>query len=142
MHTDDNLSQHGQDFLAYPTHRMTCYFASEADFHAAMKTFAAAGFDVNDIYVLHGSEGIDVLDIDGTRHGVLARLSRLVQSVLADSEIREFEQMKAHLEQGHIVIGVHAHGDAERERVRQIMHDHRGHHIVYFANFYIETVEQ
>lgn len=142
MNNDRNPGQRGDDFLAYPTQRMTCYFESATDFRAAMKALAEAGFDVGDVYVLHGEKGIDVLDIDGQRHGVLARISRLVQSVMADSEIHEFELMKEHLEQGHTVIGVHAYNEQERARVQQIMHDHNGHHIVYFANFYIETVEE
>ena len=131
-----------KEFMIYPTHRVTCYFETQQEFQSAMKQFADAGFDVNDIFVLHGHAGIEMLDIDGQRHGILARLSRIVQKIMSDYETHQYEIMQEHLEQGHIVIGVNAPHEAEREQVRQIMHDNHGHHIMYFGQFYIETIEE
>lgn len=142
MSNDEHLTTATDEFISYPTHRITCYFETVDAFRAAMKRFAAEGFDVKDILVLHGQEGIELLDPDGRYHGTLARLSRLLHKVMSEFEVHEFEIMQEHLEQGHIVIGVHAPNDAEREKAHQIMHDCGGHHIMYFANFYIETIEE
>jgi hypothetical protein len=131
-----------EQFMAYPTHRVTCYFESQADFQSAMKQFAAAGFDVKDIFVLHGQRGVEILDIDGERHGMLARLSRMVQRIMSEYEVQQYEIMKEHLEQGHIVIGVSAPHEQEREKIHRIMHDNHGHHIMYFGQLYIETIEE
>ena len=107
-----------------------------------MRAFAEAGFQTDDIHVLHGSEGVRILDIDGSRHGTLARISRLMHAAMSDTETREMELMKEHLEQGHIVVAVPASDEDRRERARRIMHDHGGHHITFFARFHIEEVEE
>lgn len=119
-----------EEFMAYPTHRVTCYFEKQSDFQSAMKQFAAAGFDSQDIVVLHGDRGVEILDIDGQRHGMLARLSRAVQRIMSEYEVQQYEIMKEHLEQGHIVIGVSAPQENEREKVHRIMHDNHAHHIM------------
>jgi hypothetical protein len=131
-----------EEFMAYPTHRVTCYFENQSDFQSAMKHFAAAGFDTNDIFVLHGRRGIEILDIGGERHGILARLSRAVQRIMSEYEVHQYEIMKEHLEQDHIVIGVSAPLEEEREKIHRIMHDNHGHHIMYFGQLYIETIEE
>lgn len=140
--SDPNLTHHPTQFFNYPTNRLTCYFETKDRFDAALRTLADAGFDVDDIHVLHGSEGVDILDIDGSRHGTLARISRLMHTVMSDTETHEMELMREHLEQGHIVIAVPAAHDDAREQVRRIMHDNDGHHITFFSRFYIENVEE
>ena len=138
----DNLSHHPDDFFSYPTNRLTCYFNTTDDLHAAMLAFANAGLDTDDIYVLHGSKGLEILDIDGKQHGTLAQLTRLVQAAMSDTETHEMELMKTQLEAGHSVIAVPAITHERREQVRTIMHDNQGHHITFFARFYIENVEE
>lgn len=142
MSEKDTLNQHPDGFLSYPTHRLTCYFEMLDAYQAAMRAFAEAGFDTGDIHVLHGSDGIEYLDIDGSRHGTLARLSRLLHSVMSDTEVKEMERMKEHLEQGHVIVAVPAADHALREHATRIMHDNGGHHITYFARFYIEDIEE
>ena len=142
MSTQENLSTHTDQILTYPTNRLTCYFENMDDFQKAMRNFAKAGFDVSDIHVLHGKAGVEILDIDGSRHGTLARISRLIQSIMADSEIHEFEAMRDHLEQGHIVIAVSTPAQKERDTAHAIMHDNNGHHITFFSRFYVETIEE
>lgn len=142
MSDHDNVNAHAEEMMTYPTNRLTCYFEKKEDFQQAMREFAGENFDISDIYVLQGQEGIEVLDIDGSQHGILARISRLVQSVMADSEIHEFELMREHLEQGHIVIAVHTPEQYQRDTAQRIMHNHNGHHITFFSRFYVETIEE
>ena len=142
MSTQENLSTHTGHMLTYPTNRLACYFEDIDNFQRAMRDFAKSGFDVSDIHVLHGKAGVEILDIDGSRHGTLARISRLIQSAMADSEIHELETMRDQLEQGHIVIAVATPKQEKRDVAQSIMHNHNGHHITFFARFYVETFEE
>lgn len=131
-----------EDFIPYLTNRLTCYFEQVSDYRAAIKQFAAAGFDTDSILVLQGGEGIEKLDPEGDHHGTFARLSRLVQKIMSEHEKHEFEKLEEHMRQGHIVIAVEARDNNVREKAHQIMHDNNGHHITYFSRFYIETIEE
>ena len=142
MSGQENLTTNTDHMMTYPTNRLTCYFENINDFQNAMRDFAKAGFGISDIQVLHGQEGVEILDIDGSRHGTLARISRLIQTVMAKSEVQEFELMRDHLQQGHIVIAVPASEQQERELAQNIMHDNNGHHITFFARFYVEIIEE
>ncbi|MEM7539504.1 MAG: hypothetical protein AAF639_45530 [Chloroflexota bacterium] len=75
-----------------------------------------AGFDEKKASLLHGQEGLDFLDLDGSRHGFFATMVRKYQS-LSGPEARMIEQAQAVLEHNRYVVGFWTDG-SEEERFR------------------------
>jgi hypothetical protein len=61
------------DFIPYPTNRVVGTLADAKSAHAAINALLEAGFDRQDIDILHGDEDIQRLDPTGEEHGFLAQ---------------------------------------------------------------------
>jgi hypothetical protein len=56
-------------------------------------------------------------------------------------DLDALEQARSELSQGHSLILVAVHDDAERMRVHDILHEHGGHSMRYFGYWTITTLE-
>ena len=105
-----------QRFIPYPTNRVVGTIADAAGAHAAIQALLQAGFDPQDIDILHGEADIHRLDPTGAAHGFLAQFQRtLIRSL---GPVEEYKHLKHHLEDvraGRFVIMVLA---KEREQAR------------------------
>ena len=80
-----------------------------------------SGFDKDKATTLHGQEGLDYLDLDGSRHGFFAKMVRKYQS-LSGPEARMIEQGQAVLEHGRYLVALWTDGsEEERFRAFEIM---------------------
>ena len=71
-----------QRFIPYPTNRVVGTIADAAGAHAAIQALLQAGFDPQDIDILHGEADIHRLDPTGAAHGFLAQFQRtLIRSL-------------------------------------------------------------
>jgi NAD(P)-dependent dehydrogenase (short-subunit alcohol dehydrogenase family) len=96
-----------QDFIHYPTNRVVGTIVDTADAHAAIEALLQAGFDRQDIDILHGEAGIDRLDPTGAEHGFLAQFQRTLIRIASPAE--EFKHLSRHIDDvraGRIVIMV------------------------------------
>ena len=102
------------DFIPYPTNRVVGTIADAVGAHAAIQALLEAGFDAQDIDILHGEADIHRLDPTGAAHGFLAKFQRTLIRNLGPVE--EYKHLKHHLEDvraGRFVIMVLA---KEREQ--------------------------
>lgn len=100
------------------------------DVPAVVGDLLAAHLPLDGIHVYCCREGIDALDPSGTKHGLRARITRMVQSVTYDDD--HLEVIESHLEAGHALIGVAA-DDSNQDSVATILRRHGGHDLVHYG---------
>lgn len=136
-----NITQYPEHFVSYPTHRVSGLFNTVKEAEAAVKTLVKAGYEKEDMYILHGEKGIKALDPDGDEHGFWAKISRMLHAHFSDTESSIIEELVEHLHQGKVGMAVHAYTEDEREYVKSVMQKHNGFHLVYYAHLYIEDLD-
>ena len=102
----------------------------QTDIPAVTADLLAEHMPLDGIHIYCCSEGVDALDLTGTRHGLRARITRLVQSVGYEAD--HLKRIESELEAGHALIGVAVDDDRKRD-VAQILHRHGGHDVVYYG---------
>lgn len=122
-----------RDFIPYPTNRVVGTIADAAGAHAAIEALLQAGFDPQDIDILHGEAGANRLDLTGSEHGFLAQFQRTLIRIAAPAG--EFKHLRHHIDDvraGRIVIMVLT---KEREK-RNVAADILNAHGAEFVGFY------
>ena len=121
------------DFIPYPTNRVVGTVADATNAHAAINALLQAGFDRQDIDILHGDGDIQRLDPTGEKHGFLAQFQRTLLRLAGPAE--EYTQLRHHVEDvraGRFVLMVLARKRDERVRAADIL----GAHGAEFIGFY------
>jgi predicted SnoaL-like aldol condensation-catalyzing enzyme len=121
------------DFIPYPTHRVVGTIAEPKAAQAAIEALLSAGFEQEDIDILHGEKDLHRLDPTGAEHGFLTRFQRTLIRTAGPAE--EFRHLKHHVEDvraGRFVIMVLA---KEREK-RHLAADLLNSYGAEFVGFY------
>lgn len=100
-----NPDPHAQGYVFIPTNRVTGLFASYDDLQGALRALQSLGFDPQHIEVFAGTEGAELLDRCGQRHGVPTWLVRNLAALVSD-DAALLQQADAVLRAGGGVIGV------------------------------------
>lgn len=100
-----NPDPHAQGYVFIPTNRVTGLFASYDDLQGALRALQPLGFDPQHIEVFAGTEGAELLDLCGQRHGVATWLVRNLAALVSD-DAALLQQADAVLRAGGGVIGV------------------------------------
>jgi hypothetical protein len=100
---------------------------------------AAAGLDGDRIEIVTADEAMTSEEpIGGSGlHGILARFG-----LSLGDELDAIEQARHELGLGHALILVAVHGDAERERVHEILLENCGHSMRYFGQWTITSLDR
>ncbi len=104
----------------------------ERDIPEVTADLLAARIPLDGIHIYCCSEGADTLDLTGSKHGLLARINRLVKSVAYEGD--HLQRIQTELEAGHALIGV-AVGNERKGDVAKILHRHGGHDVVYYGDY-------
>jgi uncharacterized protein (TIGR02246 family) len=111
----NSASTERRDF-AYPTNRVVGTVADGGNARAATGALLQAGFNMDDIDILHGEKDLERLDEIGAEHGFIAQFQR---TMIRTFELEEFKHLTHHLEDvraGRFVIMVLA-----KRRVQRIV---------------------
>ena len=93
---------------------------------------------VPDVQILSGAEGAEVLDSDGSEHGVFGRLMRTVERMSAEIDhLREYERA---VREGSAVVVVPAKEAPLREQATEIYRKHNARFVNYFGSMTVELV--
>ncbi|XVV08944.1 universal stress protein [Actinoplanes sp. CA-131856] len=95
-----------------------------------LEDLRAAGVDVSGVTVLHGPEGVRILDSDGSRHGWHARFVRFFQNWGYDDAILNLYDEG--LRKGEVAFMIPAAPD-ERHEIARLVRQRRGHAVHYFG---------
>lgn len=124
--------------LRYPSHQVVGIIDTAEDMQAAVDALTAAGFDQDRLQVLCGFGGLQRLDADGSRRGLLGRLVRVVENFGPEREqIREIER---ELREGHFGVGIQVADERTKRDAARILSEHSGHSVYYYGEWSIEEL--
>lgn len=102
----------------------------------------AAGYRRDEeVNVLHGEEGLRIIDPDGEYSGPFGKLLRAFQRFTTGVDERTLDAMKEALESGQYVLAVDADGsERARDEIHAILRKQGASHIFYNAPTYIQLL--
>lgn len=122
-----------RDFIPYPTNRIVGTVPDAARAEAAVDALLQAGFEQEDVDILHGEADLHRLDPTGAEHGVLEQFQRLLVRFASPAE--EHKYLMKHLDDvraGRFVIMVLA----KRREQRMVAADILNANGAEFIGFY------
>jgi uncharacterized protein (TIGR02246 family) len=125
-----------QDFISYPTNRVVGTVADAKSAHAAIDALLQAGFERQDIDILHGDEDIHRLDPTGEEHGFLAQFQRTLLRIAGPAE--EYQHLRHHVEDvraGRFVIMVLTKDRDQRMRAGDVLNAHGAEFVGFYGRW-------
>ena len=132
----DPTTPQRQDFIPYPTNRVVGTVADAKHAHAAIDALLQAGFDRQDLDILHGEDAMQRLDPAGEEHGFLAQFQRTLLRVARPAE--EYQHLRHHVEDvraGRFVIMVLAKDRDQRIRAADILDAHGAEFVGFYGRW-------
>ncbi|HJP89880.1 MAG TPA: hypothetical protein VJ850_12665 [Candidatus Limnocylindrales bacterium] len=124
-------------FIGYPNRQLLGVFDSDASADRAVEALLAAGAPAKGIQRFSGPADAVRFDATGERHGIAARIRRIVQFSLMD-QLPAMAWYEAALQQGRTVVAVHTTNSAETKRAVEAMKAAGGHFINRFGRLATE----
>lgn len=121
-------------FIGYPNRQVLAVFDSRAEADRAVEALRAAGIGDPAIEIYQGAADAERFDATGARHGVLARLRRVMQFGLMD-QLPAMAWYEAALRDGRTVVAVRTISRDETLRVVETLKQAGAHYINRFGRF-------
>jgi hypothetical protein len=137
----DQISHHHGEFVFYPNNKVIAIINSADDAHAAVEALHSEGYTDQKLEVLVGHEAAQMFDVDGSKHGLLAKIARRLQNI-SDLEMPTMKRHIEELEAGHYFVAVDV-GDNQEEvqNVRQMLKAHNAHFINYYSPTGVQVLD-
>ena len=135
------LAHTNENFYAYPTHRVVAVVDTKSEADEVVNDLISAGFDDTQIDESVGTDGLDFLDPDGTKHGLMAKLIRKWQHLAQGEEHAYLERVKKNLKMGHAIVSVPTLNKVAKEKVANILHAHHAKSIRYYGRLHVEHLD-
>lgn len=118
------------EFIDRPVNAIAALLPDRQNVDDVLEALRADGTDVSEVLVLHGPEGVHILDADGTEHGWRARFIRFFQNWGYDDAVLNLHHEGLRKGEWAVVI---PSSYEERIAIARMLHRHRGHAIHYFG---------
>ena len=128
------------DFISYPTNRVVGTVVDDGKAKAAIDALLKAGFDRQDIDILHDEKDLKRLDPTGAGHGFFAQFQRTLIRAL---DLEEFKHLTHHVDDvraGRFVIMVLAKRRAQRIVAADILHRHGAEFVEFYGRWACEDL--
>jgi uncharacterized protein (TIGR02246 family) len=125
-----------RDFIPYPTNRVVGTIADAKDARAAINELLQAGFDQDNIDILHGEADLHRLDPTGDEHGFLAQFQRTL--IRIGGPVEESKHLRHHVEDvraGRFVIMVLAKERDQRTIAADILNAHGAEFVGFYGRW-------
>lgn len=129
----DNVDQ----FIDRPVNAVSGLVPDRQRVNEVLDALRAAGADVSGVAVLHGPEGVRILDTDGTEHGPRARFVRFFQNWGYDDAILNLYDEG--LRKGESALMIPSTQD-DKVALARLLRQHQGHAIHYFGEESAESL--
>ena len=129
------------DFMNYPTNRICAIIDNEEDARNTLGAMLRTGIDESNIDIFHGDKGIEILDAEGEKHGLLAKIKKQLRAY-GDVENESMLIYEKALKDGGYVFEVLAITDKEKDAVFRIFANNNGWAINYFGSWYVEAMKE
>jgi uncharacterized protein (TIGR02246 family) len=129
-----------RDFISYPTNRVVGTVLDDGKAKAAIDALLKAGFDRQDIDILHDEKDLKRLDPTGAGHGFFAQFQRTLIRAL---DLEEFKHLTHHVDDvraGRFVIMVLAKRRAQRIVAADILHRHGAEFVEFYGRWACEDL--
>ncbi|HXE58263.1 MAG TPA: hypothetical protein VNK43_09690 [Gemmatimonadales bacterium] len=123
-------------FLRYPTRKVVGVVDTPEQLERVLLALSENGIDRKQIMVFSGDEGIRCIDPAGAHHGLLGRLTRVVQFI--GEELEHMRRYEEELRAGHFLVVVSVDGEEAKEAVRRVLGAHGGHFVDYYGPLMIQ----
>jgi len=125
--------------MAYPSHRVCAIIDEREDASQALDALIKSGANEEDIEILFGREGIDLLNPEGTSHGFFAKIARKFQSFgdMGKTLIRIYESA---LRRGGYVFVIPSYSDNDKEKIGRSLKSGKAREINYFSTWFVESM--
>lgn len=130
MRAPDQPLENVDNFMDRPVNAVIGMVPDREGVEEILDALRAAGADVSDIAVLHGPEGVRILDTDGTEHGGRARFVRFFQNWGYDDAVLNLYDEG--LRKGESAMMIPSTREDKAEFARLLL-QHQGHAIHYFG---------
>jgi uncharacterized protein (TIGR02246 family) len=127
-------------FISYPMNRVVGTVGDDDKARAAIDALLRAGFDREDIDILHDEKDLKRLDPTGTEHGFFAQFQRTLIRAL---DLEEFKHLTHHVDDvraGRFVIMVLAKRRAQRIVAADILHRHGADFVEFYGRWACEEL--
>ncbi len=129
------MKSNAEHFIPYPFNKVTAVLDASEELDSSLVALEQSGVDTNTIEVLCGQQGADTLDVTGAKHGLGARLARVLLNLTSEAEtIRDYAK---HLEAGRFVIMVPVTPKVSKETIVESLKHHHANHIHYFGKTFV-----
>lgn len=130
-----------ESFATYPNGRMCAILEDVEKAGNSLDAMIAAGVKKENIEIYFGKKGVEVIDADATKHGVLASIAKAFRGY-GDEENKSMHIYEDALEKGEYVMSIKVEDtDEDKEKVRGILADHNAHNINYFGTWVVEGMK-
>ena len=129
------VSSERRGFIAYPTNRVVGTVGDASNARAAIDALLKAGFDSQDLDILHGEQDVKRLDPTGTDHGFLAQFQR---TLIRTFDLEEYKHLMHHVDDvkaGRYVIMVHTRRREQRSTAADILHQHGAEFVGFYGRW-------
>jgi hypothetical protein len=125
--------------MTYPSERVCAIIDEREDASQALDALIKSGAKEEDIEILYGKEGIDLLDPQGTGHGFFSKISRKFQSFgeIGKTLIRIYESA---LRQGGYIFVVPSYTANDKETIRKSLTRGKAREINFFSTWFVESM--
>ncbi len=125
--------------MSNPSHRICAIVDEREDAGQALDALIKTGSKEEEIEILYGREGIDLLNPKDTGHGFFPKIVKKIQSFgeIGKMMIRRYESA---LRQGRYVFVVPAYTDHDQETIRRSLRNGKAREINSFSSWYVESI--
>jgi hypothetical protein len=116
------------------------FFDSFEDVESFVLDLYDLGISSDDVDLLHGQDGIDMIDLDGAKHSMVEKIKRLSQRFWDSGEWNFFQKADAELHDGHYLLMVNTKTDDKKDQVVDVFKKNHGHDLKYFSSMYVEHI--
>jgi hypothetical protein len=124
-------------FEAHPTYAVAGILPDRSRVDEVLEALRPARDGVSDVEIMHGADGVRILDRRGATHGVGARLRRLLQNWTYYEQILLLYTDA--LNRGEFLIVIPT-APQSRHLVGGLLQAHRGHAVYYFGFNTVESI--
>lgn len=125
-----------EGFVKYPLHKVVGVLESVKSLEKCIEELREHRFKDQDIDSYYGEEGIEKIDLEGTRHGTLGKLLRIMQHLGPDRTY--VERYEKYLRDGDAIVMVHVTNSARKRIASEVIHKYTRHRVTYFGLLMME----
>ncbi|MDP4218856.1 MAG: hypothetical protein Q8916_05570 [Bacteroidota bacterium] len=125
--------------MTYPSQRVCAIIDERDNASCALDALIKSGTREEDIEILYGKEGIDLLNPGASGHGFFSKIADKFQSFgeLGRKLINSYESA---LRQGGYVFVIPSYSDADKGHIRSSLESGNAREINFFTSWYVEAM--